>query len=323
MSQERTPCVSIIMPSYRVSQYIGEAVESALAQTFKDFEIVVVNDGSPDTPELERVLAPYMDRIVYIKQENRGCSGARNTAIRAARGRYLALLDPDDIWEPNYLEVQVGMLERHPSVDLVYPNATIFGDLPDSGRLFMDLSPSKGEVTFESLVSQKCNVMISVTARRDALIRAGLFDESLLSAEDFDMWLRLVHSGGRISYHRQPLVRYRRRRGSLSSDPAWMCRNVLKVFQKMEETLDLSPREREAVARQRVRFRALLSLYEGKKAFFKGEVKAALENLTRANEFFKSGKLRLACFLLRASPQLLLRAYHIRDRFIIGADTKY
>ena len=323
MSQEREPYVSVIMPSYRVSQYIREAVESALAQTFKDFEIIVVNDGSPDTEELERVLAPYMGRLVYVKQENRGCSGARNTAIMAARGRYLALLDPDDIWEPNYLEVQVGMLERDPSIDLVYPNATIFGDLPDSGRLFMDLSPSEGEVTFESLVSQKCNVMISVTARREAIIRAGMFDESLFSAEDFDMWLRLIHAGSRIAYHRQPLVRYRRRRGSLSSDPAWMCRNVLKVFQKAEETLDLSPREREAVARQRVRFDALLSLYEGKKAFFKGDVKEALENLTRANEFFKSGKLRLACLLLRASPQLLLRAYHIRDRFIIGADTKY
>ena len=323
MNEERTPLVSIIMPAYRVSQYIGEALESIRAQTFEDYEIIVVNDGSPDTEELERVLAPYMDRIVYIEQENRGCSAARNTAIRAARGRYLALLDPDDIWERNYLEVQIGILERDPSIDLLYPNAIIFGDLPDSGRLFMDLSRSEGEVTFESLISQRCNVMISVTARRETIVRAGMFDESLRSAEDFDMWLRVIHAGGRISYHREPLVRYRRRRGSLSSDPGWMCRNVLRVFQKVEETFDLSPLERDALARQSVRFQALRDLYEGKRAFFQGEAKAAIENLTRANEFFNSGKLRLTCLLLRTSPQLLLRAYHIRDRFIIGADTKY
>jgi glycosyltransferase involved in cell wall biosynthesis len=323
MSEDRTPCVSIIMPAYRVSQYIGEAIESALSQTFEDYEIIVVNDGSPDTEELERVLAPYMDRIVYIKQENRGCSGARNTAIRASRGRYISLLDPDDIWEKNYLEVQVGELERNPSIDLVYPNAIIFGDTADSGRLFMQGSPSNGEVTFESLVTEQCNVMISVTVRREALVNAGLFDESLRSAEDFDMWLRLIHRGSRFAYLRQPLMRYRRRRGSLSSDPAWMCRNVLQVYKKVEETLDLSPREREVLKRQSVRIKALLDLYEGKKAFFQGEVKAALEKLTRANEFFKSGKLRLTCLLLRISPQLLLRAYNIRDRFIIGADTKY
>ncbi|HKG20615.1 MAG TPA: glycosyltransferase family A protein, partial [Blastocatellia bacterium] len=287
MSEERPPAVSVIMPSYRVSQYIGEAIESILAQTFKDYEIIVVNDGSPDTEELERVLAPYMDRIVYIEQENRGCSAARNTAILASRGRYLSLLDPDDIWEKHYLEVQVGMLELDPSIDLVYPNATIFGDMPDSGRLFMDLSPSHGEVTFESLVCQQCNVMISVTARREAIVGAGMFDESLRSAEDFDMWLRLAHAGGRIVYHREPLVRYRRRRGSLSSNPAWMCRNVLRVFQKAEEGLDLSVREREVMRLQALHFRALKDLYEGKQAFFQGEVDSAIENLTRANEFFK------------------------------------
>lgn len=323
MSEERTPSVSIIMPCYRVSRYVAEAMESIFAQTFDDYEIIVVNDGSPDTEEFERVLAPYMDRIIYIKQENRGCSAARNTAIRASRGRYLALLDPDDVWEKEYLKTHFDMLESDRSIDLVYPNATIFGDMPDAGRLFMELSPSEGEVTFESLVSQRCNVMISVTARRGAIIRAGMFDESLRSAEDFDMWLRLLHYGGRIVYHRTPLVRYRRRRGSLSSDPAWMCRNVLRVFKKAEETLALSQAEREVLARQGRRFRALLDLYEGKKAFFQGEMKAAIENLTRANEFFNSGKLRLACLLLRASPQLLLRAYNIRDRFIIGADTKY
>ena len=88
------------MPAYRVTEYIGAALDSVRAQTFTDYEIIVVNDGCPDTAALEQVLGPYLDRIVYLKQENRGLAGARNTAIHASRGRYLALLDADDLWEP-------------------------------------------------------------------------------------------------------------------------------------------------------------------------------------------------------------------------------
>lgn len=321
--EKNAPLVSVIMPCYRVAPYIAEALDSVLAQGFKSYEIIVVNDGSPDTPEFEQALAPYLAHIVYIRQENRGCSGARNTAIRAARGKYLALLDPDDIWESNYLAVQVGLLESNPTVDVVYPNAVIFGDMPDAGRLFMDLSPSAGKVTFESLVRQRCNVMISVTARRDIVLRVGMFDEALRSAEDFDLWLRILHGGGRIAYHRQPLVRYRRRRHSLSSDPAWMCHNVLKVFRKAQQTLHLSLREQQALREQTERFQAMLDLFDGKKAFFQGEAQTAIEKLRRANEFFRSGKLRVTCLLLQVTPRLLRHAYALRDRYVLKADTKY
>lgn len=317
------PLVSVIMPCYGVSRYVGAALDSVFAQTFESYEVIVVNDGSPDTEEFERAIALYREHIIYIRQENRGCSGARNTAIRVARGKYLALLDPDDIWEPNYLAVQVGILERDPSVDMVYPNALIFGDTWDAGRLFMETSPSNGEVTFESLVTQRCNVMISVTARREAVIEAGMFDESLRSAEDFDLWLRLLHQGRRLIYHRTPLVRYRKRRDSLSSDPVWMCNNVLKVFEKARLTLDLSARERVVLSAQTTRYRALLDFFEGKKAFFEGRWETALDKLTRANAFLESRKLRLVCVLLRAAPRVLRRAYALRDRFILRTDTKY
>ncbi len=317
------PLVSVIVPAYNVTRYIAEALDSVFAQTFTDYEVIVVNDGCPDTPNLERVLAPYRERIVYIKQENRGLSGARNTALRAARGRYIALCDSDDAWEPEYLAAQTAIMERDSSIDVLYPNGLIFGDGPGAGRECMDLSPSEGEVTFTSLVTQRCNVTIFVTARRETVVRVGMFDESLRSSEDFDLWLRIVKAGGRIAYHRRVLARYRRRRGSLSSDPVWMCEHILKVLDKSERTLGLTPEECEALEQQRARFRATQRFCEGKRALFQGDVKSAIDGLTQANAFFRSTKTALVILSLRFAPRLLLRAYDVRDRFVFRTDTKF
>src|SRR5687768_16945399 len=93
------PAVSVIIPAYNTAKYIGATIASIVAQTYTNYEIIVVNDGSPDTPAIEAALAPFRDRIIYLVQENRGIAVARNRAIRIARGRYVALLDSDDAWE--------------------------------------------------------------------------------------------------------------------------------------------------------------------------------------------------------------------------------
>jgi len=178
------------MPAYNVAQYITEAMDSIFAQSFSDFEVIVVNDGSPDTDDLEVALETFRDEIVYAKQANAGVSAARNTAVQLANSRFIAQLDPDDVWLPEYLEVQMELMSKDPTLDVLYPNTIIFGDTYDSGTKGMTLSPSHGEVTFESVVTQKCTVLACVLARRDTLFRAGLFDESLKSSEDFDMWIR-------------------------------------------------------------------------------------------------------------------------------------
>jgi len=240
--------VSVIIPSYNTAEYIAETLDSVFAQTYQDYEVIVVNDGSPDTPELEKVLATYMRRINYIVTENRGLAGARNTAIRASSGEFIALLDSDDIWEPEYLAVQVSKLDNDQSADIVYPNALIFGDGTGAGKLFMDLSPSIGDVTFSSLVSETCCVMVSVLARRSAIERAGLFDGRLRRCEDFDMWLRCIKNGSRIIYHREPLVRYRRRGQSLSHNAVAMLEAAAHVLGKMEQMFALTPEEQALVS---------------------------------------------------------------------------
>jgi glycosyltransferase involved in cell wall biosynthesis len=315
------PSVSVIVPAYNTAPYIAETIASIRAQTFTDYEIVVVNDGSPDTPALEAALAPYRDHIHYIVQENRGLSGARNTGIAAARGAFIALLDSDDVWEPDYLARQIDVLTRE-DLDVVYPNAVNFGDPMRAGRMFMDAHPSTGAVTFESLVTQQCNVMVSVLARREALIGAGLFDETLRSSEDFDMWLRVLDGGWRIGYHREPLVRSRLRPESLSANAISMCQHIVRVLDKAARNMTLTPAQAALVAARRADFTALLRLHEGKRAFFAGDHKEALQALGEANARLRRTKIAVAIVLLRIMPGLLLRAYDARDRLVFRTSTR-
>jgi GT2 family glycosyltransferase len=308
------PAVSVVMPAYNVAQYIGEALESVFAQTFKDFEVIVVNDGSPDTAELERALAPYLARVVYIRQENGGVSAARNAAIRAARAPFVAHLDPDDLWEPDYLAAQLAEFERDPSTDVLYTDALIFGDAPEAGRRFMEWCPSDGEVTVEALFEERCHVMCAVTARREALLRAGLFDESLRCSEDFELWLRVLKSGGRIRYQRRVLARYRRHAASHTADPARLSRAVLLMLDKAEASLDLTPSELRALRGMRVRVRAGAALEEGKAALARGDATAALAALGAANAHLRSLKLSLVMLAVRVAPRLVRAAYAARGR---------
>src|SRR5262245_48281148 len=104
------PAVSVVIPAYNCADFIAETLDSVFSQTFDNYEVIVINDGSPDTESLERVLAPFQDRIVYLKQDNQGPSGARNSAIRHARSAYVAMLDSDDIWLPDYLAEQMQFI---------------------------------------------------------------------------------------------------------------------------------------------------------------------------------------------------------------------
>jgi glycosyltransferase involved in cell wall biosynthesis len=315
------PTVSVIIPAYNTAPFIAETLASVFAQTVHDYEVIVVNDGSPDTPELERAIQPFKNRIRYIVQTNRGLSAARNTGIAASRADFVALLDSDDVWEHDYLAWQMDVLRRG-HFDIVYPNARTFGDPMRSGRLFMDLHPSCGEVTLESLISQQCNVMVSVLARRDVLISAGLFDESLRSSEDFDMWLRVIQGGWRIGYHRRPLVRSRLRRGSLSANAVSMCQHIIRVLDKAAREMHLTPSQRALVAERRAHFAATLRMHEGKRAFFAGDHKEAVRALSEANTHLGRRKIAVAVLLLRLMPGLLLRAYDIRDRLVFRTSTR-
>jgi glycosyltransferase involved in cell wall biosynthesis len=305
--------VSIVIPVYKTAQYVAETLDSVLAQTVPAGEIIVVNDGDPDTEELEAVLAPYMDRIVYVKHStNLGLPAARNTAINRAQYDLVAILDSDDIWLPNYLQTQLAYLQNYPGIDVVYGDANIFGPRAPSAR-FRQSSPSEGPVTFESLVRQQCTVLVSVLGRKRAFVEAGLFDSGMRSSEDFDMWLRMLKSGFRIGYHDQVIMKYRARFDSLSSDDGRLARSALQVLQKISQNYNLTPPEQEAVSEQSRIFAARNLLSASKQSLANGDYNSAIAQLSAANETLRSDRLSFVCLALRLAPSFLCWLYRRRS----------
>ena len=306
--------VSIIIPAYNAAEFIGETLASVAAQTFTSHEVIVINDGSPDTEELERVLEPYRDRIVYIKQENGGAGAARNAGLRAARGEFVAFLDADDAWLPNFLSEQVAFIKSGEGYDLVYANARLFGEGPKAHGTVMDRDRSEGPVTFESLIGERCIVNTSsVVARREPILEVGLFDESLRNSQDFDLWARLAkREGARMNYQNKVLARHRAHEGSLAWDGVKSVEGELKVLEKIGQRSDLSPSERATLARTVALRRASVAVDKGKRRLVEGEFDAAVESFEFANNYYHSWKLRFVLFWLRIAPRLLQRAYKAR-----------
>ncbi|MEO6911101.1 MAG: glycosyltransferase family A protein [Edaphobacter sp.] len=303
--------VSVIIPAYNAAPYIKETLDSVFAQTYQPIEIIVVNDGSPDTEALEALLVPYRERIVYIKQENRGLSGARNTGLRVATGSMVALLDADDIWTPDYLEEQTTFLREHPEYDLVYCNARFFGESVYDGKEYMDVCRSDGEATSAAIISRRCHVFVSVTARTEALKRLG-FDESLRSCEDFDCWLRFTAAGHRIGYHRNVLVRYRKHAASLSANPTRMADYNIRVLTNAMTLWPQNSEEVKLLLQAKLIKTAELETIQGKLALRNQNTPAAISHLEAANSYYKSAKISAVISLLKVAPALVIGVFNIR-----------
>jgi len=301
------PRVSVVIPAYRASAHVAGALDSIFEQTFTDFEAIVVNDGSPDTPELETVLAPYGARIRYLVQENRGAGAARNAGIRAARGEYVALLDADDRWASDFLRRQTSYLDAHAECDLVYSDAIINGDSQLAGRRFMDTAPSIDEVTLLALVAQRCNIILStVVARRAILMSAGLFDETLRRGQDFDLWLRLALRGATIRYQRRVLAERRVSADGLSGNAIAEIERALTVLDRFGRMHHLEPHVRTALRRRTLELVDCLEIEQGKQRILEGHFAAARYHLSAPRH--QPLKLRLARVGLQVAPQLVRMA---------------
>ncbi len=304
------PEVSVIIPVYQCIRYLGSALDSVRAQTFTNYEVIIVNDGSDDTEEIERCLASRREPIIYLKQKNRGPSAARNAGLLAASGRFVAFLDADDYWEPNHLAEQIAFINREPATDLAYADAYLVDDFQMAGRTFMEEIPSSGEVTLEGLLDERCTVLLSsVVARKQSVMAAGMFDESFRYAEDYDLWLRMAKRGARLAYQRKVLLNKRRHWESLTADGKRLFENALHVLDKVGRG-DLTDSERTALTRHRKKLLAYLKLESGKLNLARGQFTAAVEAFKEANEFYRSWKLRWVLFWLRFSPHLLCRIYN-------------
>jgi len=300
-----SPAVTVIVPAYNTAGHIGMALGSVFAQSYTDFEVIVINDGSPDSKQMELAIAPYLPRIIHLKQQNRGPSAARNLGIQQARGEFLAFLDSDDVWLPRYLAEQLGFLHSNPELDMVYCDAAFEGDADNAGKTFMQLCPSTGPVTFESLlVLQSQPITSGTVVRRRKVTAAGLFDEEIRYSEDHDLWLRVVYAGGKIAYQRQVLLNRNVRPNSQGSAPASLLAGEVQSLRKLDRDLDLSPRTRALLAERLRKIQAALDLIEGKAFLLAGERDKAYEFLSRANAVASTAKLRAVLVTLRIAPRL-------------------
>ena len=318
-----TPKVSVIIPSYKTAHFMAACLDSVFAQTYLDFEAIIVNDGSPDTPELEKALAPYVerypDRIVYLKQENKRAAGARNNAIRNARGEYVAFLDSDDTWMPDHLANQMKLFADDPSLGLTYSNGLV--GMPGKEREFTKRCPSHGEATFASLLVERCQIPIStVVARRDAIIKAGMFDEKLLRCDDYDMWVRTAFYGAKIAYTTKVQARMPvGRPGSLSQSHARMAEGYSTILEKYKTSLPLQTADREVLDKRAVYIRARYLLEEGKSKLEQQEFKEARKFLAQANKYFQKPGLSVTVFGLGIAPSATAKLISFVNRIRFGA----
>jgi glycosyltransferase involved in cell wall biosynthesis len=229
---ETFPAINVVTASYNVADYIGQAIHSALAQTFRDFELIVVDDGSTDgTLEILRQISD--PRIRLEPRSHQGAPAALAYGITLARAPYLAFLDGDDFWNPNKIERHIRILNLHPAVDLTFSWSRIVDEFGRDTGLTSRLW--NGPLSCSQLLAD--NVIgngSSPVFRREALLAAGGLDVTFPGCYDLDAWLRmsLIRSGNLLAIP-EFLTFYRRRPGQLTADVPMMERSFDRLIEKM------------------------------------------------------------------------------------------
>ncbi|MFN8445496.1 MAG: glycosyltransferase [Caldilineaceae bacterium] len=256
--------VSIIIPNYNHARYLGDAIESALAQSYTPREVIVLDDGSTDNSrEVAMHFSGYID---YIHQENRGLAPARNAAIRAATGKYVALLDADDAYEKHFVGRAVDALRSQPTARGVYTGYSFIDQknhpLPQLETRVLPAKELHKALLFNNFLVPAC-----VFVERDCYVQSNLFDERLSACADWDMWLRLSNKYEIVGLP-EALVRYRIVVGSMSSNPQRMLNERLAVLEKHvgAEPPATDPNDRVRRAYAEAYFRAVIEFLQNENA---------------------------------------------------------
>lgn len=228
MPSPAEPLASVIIPNYNHAQYIGDAIRSVLAQTYHNYEVIVVDDGSTDNSREE--VAQFGGKVKYIYQSNAGLSAARNTGIQASKGSLIGVLDADDMYGPEYLKVLVTALQEDPVAAGIYCGYQ-FVDHANNLLPQVEARPVEPGRLYSALLGGNFFVPESIFLRRSVYEEVGLFDETLRACEDWDVWLRAAKKY-KIIHSSEILTRHRILPGSMSTDPLRMLNNRLAVLKK-------------------------------------------------------------------------------------------
>ena len=292
------PLVSVIMPAYNTEKYIAESIQSVLDQSYTNWELLVVDDGSTDqTAEIVRAFAAKDGRVKYLFQQNGGQSKARNTGIQNAGGSLLAFLDSDDVWLPEKLQLQMRTMVAT-KVDVVYSNGFVIYE-PGAASGPSDFPIIAGSVEgpkmFDLLLLLNFIPVQSVVLRREVFDKAGPFDESLL-CEDYDLWLKIAASGASFYGMSEKLIKYRRHPTATTHENSKLLQPMLRVVSRHIETSALDDRKKRARVRRLYRDLIAALIEEGK-------LPEAREMLNEFAAWDKSGVVTsLQKLLLKLSP---------------------
>jgi len=243
MKARNTSTVSVVIPTHNSGKFIGDAVQSVLAQTRPCHEVIVIDDGSTD--ETQDVLQRFKGQIKYLYQEKQGPSAARNAGIKTAQGQYICFLDSDDLWSPNKIELQQSFMEQHSDIDFVFSDQDEFHGENILKESLLRKSSFYSEITSQVPIRDPIKKLLlenfiptsSVMVRRDCFEKAGLFDEKLPLCNDRDMWLRIA---AHCSIGCLPLLLGRKRahKTNISNDSELALRSRIRVWNKIRR---LSP----------------------------------------------------------------------------------
>jgi len=238
---ENRPKVSIIIPCFNASATIGETLASIKKQTFKDFEVIVVNDGSTD--DTNHILASHAEKLKsslkIINQTNQGQTVAKNVGIRNSQGQFIAFLDSDDLWAPEKLEYQLAYMEPRPHLALCYTEGILINEKGDKIGVVNASSAHRGKC-FDKLLVRNNIVASSVLIKREILDMVGLFDEDFKACENWDMWIR-ISKVSEIEYLARPLTYYRVHLTNMSKNVDKMYTYRLKIIDKHLPTKTRDP----------------------------------------------------------------------------------
>jgi len=248
VSSASAPCISVLMPCYNCAAHVEEAVRSVLAQTFVDWELIVVDDGSRDD-SADRVAACEDPRIRLLRQDNAGVSAARNRAIAAARGARLAFLDADDWWAPTLLERLSGALDEHPDAVAAYCGWQNIGLPGNAGEPHVPPDYEAGDRDAHLLTACPWPIH-AVMVKTRAVREAGGFDETLATSEDYALWLEVATQGALVRVP-EVLAFYRHHgSGQATADRARLARDQYRV---QNAFLARHPEVAEGLGRRRAR----------------------------------------------------------------------
>ena len=249
--------VSVIIPVYNGERYIVQTIDCVISQTYKDIEIIIVNDGSTDK-SYEKI-RPYLDlpNIKYIEQENQGVAAARNKGINNSSGEFIAFLDQDDLWLPEKIERQIKIFENNPGIALVHSKFSFINGKGDRIEPLWQIRKAAGYCYKEIFFNNKIG-MLTVIAKKKCIKEAGMFDEAIAVTDDYDLWLRITYYHP-IGYIDESLAMYRYHGQNTSTNMLNYKKNELKVVQKI---LKRFPKTYEIVGEKNVRRRLYYPMIE-------------------------------------------------------------